>query len=106
MRSRRQYQSKPSASSGGWSHAGGLASRAIRRHKVAPQVTAAAVCDAAQRLNNDQFTPVSWKDGTLKLACHNYENLITTRQREETLLRDINRLVGSEAVHHIMYSIT
>lgn len=89
----------------GWRRAGDLATRAVTRHNVSPQVTAAAVCTVASHLSNGEFTPVSWKDGVLKLTCHSYEQLIATRRREERLIHEINEVVHQNAVSSISYVV-
>jgi|GEM_PF-3767060 len=93
-------------SASGWHRAGDLATRAVGRHNFTSQVTAAAVCAAAEQLSEDQFIPISWSEGVLKLACHSYENLIAVRQRETTIIETVNELVNQPAVTRIIYAIT
>lgn len=99
-------KSKLPRSAAGWHRAGDLATRAVNRHNFKPQVTAAAVCSAAEQLSSGQFVPISWRDGVLKLSCHTYEDLIAVRQREERLIETINETIGQKAVARILYAIT
>lgn len=89
----------------GWRHTSTLASRAIARHNMAPQVTAAAVCGAAERESHGHFVPISWKDGVLKLSFRTYDELIAVRQHEKEVIHRINTDVGEDAVTRITYSI-
>lgn len=89
-----------------WSPMNNLMDRAVQRHQLAPQLTAAAICQAAEGVSAGRWRTISFRQGRLKLAVADYDTVAALQVQTPHLLLQINQAVGADAVKKLSFLVT
>jgi len=69
------------------------------------QYEASLVCDAAKEVSADQFEPVSFKGGVLKVRVPNASRAHLVRLGQDQIILKVNQALGEEKVEKIRFEI-
>lgn len=79
--------------------------RAVNRMRFAPQLAAAAVCQAADKRGAGHYRATSFRAGVLKLAVISYDEAAWLRPRLKTLAADLNEDLAADAIRLITLEV-
>lgn len=82
-----------------------LMHRAVNRMRFAPQLAAAAVCQAANERGQGRYRAISFQKGVLKIAVSSYDDAAYLRPRLANLAQDLNTDLAADAIRLITLEV-
>jgi len=77
----------------------------IKQKGLSSQVDSAGVCMMAREGFPDEFSPVSYRKGILKVACPDHILAGIYRLRREEIIEEINKKTGLAKVNKIVFVV-
>lgn len=82
-----------------------LLKQRMAHYGLGMQYEASLVCDAAKKVSDGRFEPVSFKDGALKVRVPNASRAHLVRLGQDQIISKVNQVLGEEKVEKIRFEI-
>lgn len=83
-----------------------ILSRRLKHYGLDKVATAARVCAVALELSGDEFEPISFKNGALKVSVGSAARAHLLRLKEKEVVARINLKLGSDLVKKLRFEIS
>jgi len=88
-----------------WNSMNNLMHKAVNRLRFAPQLEAAAVCQAADQQGAQRYRAVSFREGVLKLVVRDYDDAAWLRPQLSRLISELNTDLSADAIRSIILEV-